>query len=104
MKSPSIHHHHPPSSSTIIKQRTKHSEGSTCACQCGKPQITNFDNALTAIDKNIVTLEVSVDDGGLVTMQVDQPAKNLPCPSLEHLIIRMLVAFAIPVCVERVGC
>lgn len=63
--------------------------------QCGQPQITNLDNALTTIDEDVVAFEISVDDWRRMTMQVHQPTQDLPGPAFQDLWVNVLVAFAI---------
>lgn len=37
-----------------------------------------------------------MDDGWVVAVQIDQAAQNLPRPALDHLLINVLVALAVP--------
>lgn len=41
-------------------------------------------------------LEISVNDGWVVAMQVHQALQNLPGPTLEHLLINVFVPLAVP--------
>lgn len=64
--------------------------------QCCKPQVTNLDNAFTAIDEDVVTLEVAVNDRWSVTVQIHKTTKDLPCPALQNLTVHMLMLLAVP--------
>jgi hypothetical protein len=46
-------------------------------------EIANLDDTRAAVDKDVVTLEVAVNDGWVVTVQVDQALQHLPGPALE---------------------
>lgn len=59
-------------------------------------QVADLDDATRAIYKDVVALEVAVDDGRVVCMQIHQSLQNLPCPPLEHLLVDVLVLLAVP--------
>ena len=69
---------------------------------CAGPQqgcqakIADLDNALTAIDEDVVAFQIPVDDGWRVSMEIHQPAQNLPCPAFQDLPIHLLVPLSIP--------
>lgn len=46
---------------------------------------TDTQVAAAAVDKDVVALEVAVDDGRLMPVQVQQPAKDLLAPALDDL-------------------
>ena len=53
--------------------------------------------ALTrAVDEDVVALEVAVDDGRAVAVQVHQAAQDLVGPPLHHLLVNVLVPLAVP--------
>ena len=63
-------------------------------------EVADLDDALAAVDEDVVALEVAVDDRRRVAVQVHQAAQNLPGPPLEHLDVdRPLVL--LPVLPER---
>nr|GMD28325.1 hypothetical protein Iba_chr08eCG6290 [Ipomoea batatas] len=49
---------------------------------CCKAKVPNLDLSKMAIHKNIVTLEVSVDDRGVVAMQINKACEYLARPNL----------------------
>ena len=79
------------------RELTKHTLGRCTRSQHRRQsKITNLDNALAAVNEDVVRLEVAVDDGRSVAVQVDEPAQNLPRPPLEDLGIDVLVPLAVP--------
>ena len=76
---------------------TKHTLGRCTRSQHRRqPKIANLDDALAAVNEYVVGLEVAVDDGRSVAVQIDEPAQNLPGPPLEDLRIDVLVPLAVP--------
>lgn len=51
----------------------------------GKSQISNLDRAGGARDEDVVTLQVSVDDGRRSRVQEVKPFEDLSTPTLEQL-------------------
>lgn len=77
--------------------RTKHRLWcSAGAQQGGETQVADLDHPLRTIDEDVVTLEISVDNGRVVAVQVYQAAENLPSPALQNLVINNLVPLAVP--------
>lgn len=64
--------------------------------ECCQAQVPDLDHPTCAIHKDVVTLEVTVDDSWLMCMQVHQPLQDLPCPTLQHLLINVLMLLAVP--------
>jgi len=59
-------------------------------------QVANLDDALAAVDKDVVAFQVPVDDRRRVPVEVHEPAEDLPGPPLEHLDVdRALVLLAV---------
>lgn len=50
-----------------------------------KTEVTNLELSVVAVDKDVVALEVAVDDGRVVGMEVDESLQNLAAPRLEDL-------------------
>lgn len=50
-----------------------------------KSEVTNFELSVVAVDEYIVTLEIAVNDGWVVGVEVDKSLKDLATPGLEHL-------------------
>lgn len=46
--------------------------GCSTTKQGSQPKVTNLDNTLTAIDEDVVTFEIPVNDWRCVTMQIHQ--------------------------------
>ena len=59
--------------------------GDVIPLQSGQPQVPNLDQASGAIDKDIVTLEVSVNNGWLPGVEEMEPPQDLPPPATNHL-------------------
>lgn len=49
---------------------------------CCKAKITNLHFSLVAIDKDIVTLEISVDHRRVTAVKIEKPSQDLPTPVL----------------------
>lgn len=81
---------------TLPPTLTQHALGcGQAAPQCSKAKIAYFHHTRRAIHKDVITLEIPVDDGGLMCMQIHKPLQDLPSPSFEHLLINALVLLAI---------
>lgn len=48
-----------------------------------KTKITNFDLSKMAINKDIITLEVSMDNRRVVSVEINKPFQDLPSPGLD---------------------
>lgn len=75
------------------QHRLRRSAGAQQSCQS---QVADLDDPFRAIDEDVVTFEVTVDDGRVVAVQIYQAAQNLPCPTLQHLVVDHLVPLAVP--------
>jgi hypothetical protein len=62
----------------------------------GQPQVSNLDLPAGAVDQDVVTLEVPVNDGRVVCVQVQQALQDLECPALDGLLTDELVLLAVP--------
>mmetsp|Transcript_17782 Transcript_17782/g.53545 ORF Transcript_17782/g.53545 Transcript_17782/m.53545 type:complete len:298 (+) Transcript_17782:4301-5194(+) len=67
----------------------------SCAQQSSKAQIANLHHTLAAVDEYVVALQVAVNDGRAVAVQIHQPTQDLPCPAFQHIIINEFVPFAV---------
>lgn len=63
---------------------------------CCKSKITNLNFPLIPINKDIVTLEISMDYRRLMAMQIMKPPQNLPAPMLHRSNINSLMLQPIP--------
>lgn len=52
--------------------------------RCGQTQVSDTDVAGRAVDENIVALQVAVNDGRVLRVQVVHPSKYLASPALDH--------------------
>lgn len=59
-------------------------------------EVTNLDLALVAVNEDVVTLEVPVDDGWIMAVQVQQAAKDLPAPVLHRPYVHPPVSLPVP--------
>lgn len=66
-----------------------------------KAQVADLDDARAAVDKDIIALEVAVDNGRVVTVQVHQALQHLPGPALEDTLRDLLVLLTVPVALLR---
>lgn len=48
-------------------------------------EVANLELSVVAVDEDIVTFEIAVDDGRVVGVEVDESLKDLATPGLEHL-------------------
>ena len=55
------------------------------AFQCGQTQISNLDQSCGAIDEDVVTLQVSVDDGLTASVKKVETSQDLTTPATNHL-------------------
>jgi hypothetical protein len=62
----------------------------------GQPQVGDLDLPTRAVDQDVITLEVSVHDGWVVCVQVQQALQDLEGPALDGLLADELVLFAVP--------
>lgn len=65
-------------------------------------QITNPDLAAVRVDKHVIALYISVDNGRFLFMQILQAFENSTRPRLDHLETRMFNAFQVSS--ERAAC
>lgn len=49
----------------------------------GEAEIPNLDLASVAVDEDVVALEVPMDDGGVMAMEVGQGTEDLAAPVLD---------------------
>jgi len=54
--------------------------------QCCKAQVSDLNKASGAIDEDVVTLEVPVDDGGGASVEEVEAPQDLPPPASDHLV------------------
>lgn len=47
-----------------------------------KPKISNFNFPLVSIDKNVITLKISMDYRGIMTMKIEKSIQDLSAPPL----------------------
>jgi hypothetical protein len=62
----------------------------------GETEVANLDLSLVAVHEDVVTLEVPVDDGRIVAMQVQQAAEDLPAPVLHRPYVHPPVPLPVP--------
>lgn len=63
----------------------------------GETKVTNLDLTLVAINEDVVTFEVSMDDWWVMTMKVKQTLQDLPTPMLHCPNVHPSVFLPIPV-------
>ena len=59
-------------------------------------EVANLDLALVAVHEDVVTLEVPVDDGRIVAVQIQQAAEDLPAPVLHRPYVHPPVPLPVP--------
>jgi len=59
-------------------------------------EVANLDLALVAVHEDVVTLEVPVDDGRIVAVQIQQAAEDLPAPVLHRPYVHSPVPLPVP--------
>jgi hypothetical protein len=59
-------------------------------------EVADLDLALVAVHEDVVTLEVPVDDGRIVAVQVQQAAEDLPAPMLHRPYVHPSVPLPVP--------
>ena len=59
-------------------------------------EVANHDLALVAVHEDVVTLEVPVDDGRIVAVQIQQAAEDLPAPVLHRPYVHPPVPLPVP--------
>jgi len=62
----------------------------------GEAEVANLDLALVAVHEDVVTLEVPVDDGWIVAVQIQQAAEDLPAPVLHRPYVHPPVPLPVP--------
>lgn len=67
----------------------------------GESQIPNLDRASGARDEDVVTLQVSVDDGRRSRVQEVKPFQDLSTPTLEQLELHLLESLQVAVNKQR---
>ena len=55
------------------------------AFQCGQTQISNLDQSRGAIDEDVITLQISVDDGLTTSVKKVETSEDLTTPATNHL-------------------
>ena len=60
-----------------------------------EPQVADFHHPLGPVDEHVVALQVAVDDGRRVAVEVDEAAQDLPRPPFEHFDVDVLVPLAV---------
>lgn len=74
----------------LCQDHTYDTLGEGGSLERGQAQVPNLDRARGARDEDVVTLEVTVDDGGRAGVQEMQPLEDLPAPALQHLQLHLL--------------
>lgn len=64
-------------------ERTYDTLGEWCALERGQAQVPNLDRSRRTCDKNVVALQVPVDDGGGPSVQEVKALEDLPAPAAE---------------------
>lgn len=64
--------------------------------ESGQSQISDFDRASGARDEDVVTLEISVDDGRRACVQEVKPFEDLSTPTLQQLQLHLLESLQVP--------
>jgi hypothetical protein len=62
----------------------------------GEAEVANLDLALVTVHEDVVTLEVPVDDGRIVAVEVQQAAEDLPAPVLHRPHVHPPVFLPVP--------
>lgn len=68
----------------MIWDRTYDTLGERCALERGQTQVSNLDRSCWTCDKNVVALQVPVDDGGSPSMKEVETLEDLSTPAPEH--------------------
>lgn len=76
--------------------RTYDTLGKRSPLESGKAQITNLDRSSGPSDEDVVTLEVTVDDGGRPGMKEVKPFQDLPTPAAQDFNLHLLKPLQIP--------
>lgn len=71
-------------------------DGVGLAEDCSEAEVANLDLALVAVHEDVVTLEVPVNDGWIVAMEVQQAAEDLPAPVLHRPYVHPPVPLPVP--------
>jgi DUF1009 family protein len=61
-----------------------------------KAKVPNLDLAGVAIDEDVVALEVTVDDGRVIAVEVDEGTEDLATPVLDGMQPHTLVLLPVP--------
>lgn len=64
--------------------------------ESGEAKVTNLDRASGPSDEDVVTLEVTVDDGRRPGMKEVKPFKDLPTPATQDFNLHLLKPLQIP--------
>lgn len=64
--------------------------------ESGQPQVADLNGAGGAGDEDVVTLEVSVDDGRSARVQEVKPFEDLTAPALQQLQLHLLEPLQVP--------
>lgn len=75
---------------------TYYTFGKRCSFQGGQTQVANLHGAGGPGDEDVVTLEVSVDDGGSPCVQKQQALQDLPAPASQYLGLHHLEPLQVP--------
>ena len=59
-------------------------------------EVANLDLALVAVHEDVVTLEVPVDDGRIVAVQIQQATEDLSAPVLHRPYVHPPVPLPVP--------
>lgn len=80
----------------LVISLTNAVDGMGLAEDGGQTKVADLDLALVAVHEDVVTLEVPVDDGRIVAVQVQQAAENLPAPVLHRPYVHPPVSLPVP--------
>lgn len=62
----------------------------------GQAKVADLDLPLVAVHEDVVTLEVPVNDGRIMAVQVQQAAEDLPAPVLHRPYVHPSVPLPVP--------
>lgn len=75
---------------------TYHTLGKGCSLEGGQAQVANLHRPCGSGDKDVVALEVPMDDGGRPGVQEQQALQDLPAPAAQDLGLHHLEPLQVP--------
>ena len=82
--------------SELVRWLTDAVNGMGLAEDGSQAEVADLDLTLVAVHEDVVTLEVPVDDGRIVAVQVQQAAEDLPAPVLHRPYVHPPVPLPVP--------